>query len=81
VCEHDVIIGVSKNSLHIWQWRALSRSASAARGVFSQSVESGTSNAESISEVGRGCGCEYRWRVASIDPIEQSMSLASNTHA
>ena len=56
VCEHDVSIGVSKNSLHIWQWSAFSRVEKSFRGVLSQSVESGISYAPSMGRERVG-GC------------------------
>jgi hypothetical protein len=45
VCAQDVSIGVSKNSLQIWQRNKFSRLAKPESGVFSQSLESGTSYA------------------------------------
>ena len=48
VCEQDVIIGVSKKSLHTWQRKAWSTGASCDTGVSSQSEGSGTSNELSI---------------------------------
>ena len=48
VCEQDVIIGVSKKSLHTRHLKACSTGASCDTGVWSQSEGSGTSKELSI---------------------------------
>ena len=48
VCEHEVIMGLSKKSLHTWQRSACSTGARFDNGVSSQSVGSATFNALSI---------------------------------
>jgi hypothetical protein len=50
VCEQDVIIGVSKKSLHTWQRKACSTGASCDTDVSSQSEGSGTSKEMSIGK-------------------------------
>ena len=48
MCEHEVIMGVSKKSLHTWQRNACSIGARYDKGVSSQSEESATLNELSI---------------------------------
>ena len=47
---HEVIMGELKKSLQTWQRKACSTGIRLARGVPSQSVESGTSNDSSMLE-------------------------------
>jgi hypothetical protein len=48
VCEHDVMTGFERNSLHTSQRKAASRGSKAGSDVDNQSVESGKSNGDSI---------------------------------
>ena len=52
VCEQEVIIGVSKKSLHTGHRSAASTGARLESGVSSQSVESGTSKALCVAMPG-----------------------------
>jgi hypothetical protein len=48
VCEHDVMTGFERNSLHTSQRKAASSGSNAGSDVANQSVESGRSNVESM---------------------------------
>ncbi len=61
VCEHDVIMGVSKKSLHTWQRSAASTVLSRVTGVFNQSEGSGTSKELSMGSLQLGMlSCDLR---------------------
>lgn len=53
VCEHSVMTGFERNSLHTSQRKAASSGSNSGRDVFNQSVESGRSN---VVSMGLWCG-------------------------
>ncbi len=54
MCEHELIMGVLKKSLHTWQRKAASTGPSCVTGVCSQSDGSATSKVVSIESFASG---------------------------